>query len=435
MTAQVLLSISILVGLHELGHLLAAKTFGMRVEKYSIGFPPKIFGFKYGETEYSVGAVPLGGFVKISGMIDESLDTQYQNKEPKDYEYRSKPAWQRLIVMLGGIFFNVFTGILIFIVMTYNEGENYIPKSELMEHGIVAYDLGQEIGLATGDRIIKLSGHEYDKLSDLLRPSEVFLEDNSYYVVERNGEKKKVFIPGNFIERLSEENGLARFFDIRRPFEVMNVFPGTGAAEAGLEPGDRIASINGNNIQYFDQLKSYLSNYDEETVDLTLKRGGELIEKEDVKLGENNTIGFTANFLLDVSKRDYSFIESIPKGTAMAFNIVGTQIKAFKKMFSGELNPVKSLAGPIGIAQSFGSNWNWSRFWRMTGLISMVLAFINLLPIPALDGGHVAFLGYEIVSGRKPSDSFLENAQKVGLVLLLFLMAFVIGNDIFKLIF
>ena len=200
MTAQIILSLSILVGLHEMGHLLAAKAFGMRVEQFSIGFPPKIFSFKYGETEYALSAIPLGGFVKISGMIDESMDVEAMKEPPKPYEFRSKPAWQRLIVMLGGIIVNVITGIVIFISLTYIYGDTFISNEAVNEHGgIVAYELGQELGLQTGDKIVKVNGKEVEDFSEILDPH-VFMGDGAYYTVERNGKMVNIPIPGNFIE-------------------------------------------------------------------------------------------------------------------------------------------------------------------------------------------------------------------------------------------
>lgn len=434
MAAQVILSLSILVGLHELGHLLAAKVFGMRVEKYSIGFPPKIWGFKYGETEYSIGAIPLGGFVKISGMIDESMDTDFKNEPPKDWEYRSKPAWQRLIVMMGGIVVNIITGIVVFAVLTYQNGDRFIPKSEIDKYGIVAYELGEDIGLQTGDRITKLNGRNYEKLRDL-KSMDVLLGDNSYYTVSRGQEELKIHIPSDFIEKFASEDKAAAFFSIRVPFQVGRLLPGYGGEAAGLKEGDKIIRLNEQSIGYFDEVQNYLASYDDEQLDITVDRAGQILTLQGVALSEDNMIGFEIDELLNSSIIEYSFLESIPLGTQRAFGFIGTQLKAFGKMFRGELNPAKSLSGPIGIARNFGDTWDTARFWTMTGLLSMVLAFMNFLPIPALDGGHVVFLIVEMISGRKPSDSFLENAQKVGLVLLLSLMVFVIGNDIFKLFF
>ena len=248
MAAQLLLGLSILVGLHELGHLLAAKAFGMRVEKYSIGFPPKIWGKKFGETEYSIGAIPLGGFVKISGMIDESLDTKSMNEEPEPWEFRAKPAWQRLIVMMGGIIVNVITGIVIFIALLYINGESYITKEELNKHGIEANNLARQIGLQTGDRIVDISGQDYETFSDLFSP-DVILGSNVYYTVLRDGEYLKVDIPSDFLDKLSDKRG-ERFMDYRAPFEVGQVLAGSNAAEGGLQPGDKFISVNGDSIFY-----------------------------------------------------------------------------------------------------------------------------------------------------------------------------------------
>ena len=442
MTAQILLALSILVGLHEMGHLLAAKLFGMRVEKFSIGFPPKIFGVKYGETEYSIGAIPLGGFVKISGMIDESLDTASMNEEPEPWEFRAKPAWQRLIVMMGGIIVNVITGIVIFVIMTYNYGDSYIPKEAVLEHGIVAYPMAQEIGLQTGDKIVKVNGRDYEKLEDLAGPN-VFLADKTYYQVQRDDETLEVPIPGNFIENFSEKGSAKKFIDVRTPFKVGRVLEGEPAEEAGLQKGDKIISVNGQPFTYFDEFQALLAKNSGKEVSLQVSRpaddSGEIPLEETINLtaavDEEGKLGFEALSLIDVAHTDYTFAQSVPLGTEQAFEAVWVNILAFGKIFKGELSASKSLSGPIGIAQIFGGTWDWVRFWGLTALLSMVLAFMNFLPIPALDGGHVMFLLYEMVSGRKPSDQFLEGAQKVGMVLLLSLMVFVIFNDIFKAIF
>jgi len=442
MAAQLLLGLSLLVGLHELGHLVAAKLFGMRVEQYYIGFPPKIFGFRYGETEYNLGAIPLGGFVKISGMVDESLDTEKLSEEPKEWEFRAKPAWQRLIVMMGGIIVNVVTGIIIFILLTHQYGESYIPKEEVLEHGIVAYDLGEEIGLQTGDKIIEVNGQDYRGFSDLVGP-EVFLSEKGSYTVERNGERIQIDIPSGFLDKLSDKEAASNFIEPRFPYEVVEVVKGSNAEAAGLQAGDKIVSVNGEPVTYFDELQYMLKqNVNKEVSLKVLRKSSGQAESElrepvslSASVAEDGTLGFRTKQLLDFGFKEYTFAQAIPKGTQEAFNVVWVNIKAIGKIFSGEVSASKSLSGPIGIAQIFGGTWEWYRFWRITGLLSMVLAFMNFLPIPALDGGHVAFLTYEIVSGRKPSDKFLEGAQKVGMVLLLSLMTFAIFNDIFKVFF
>lgn len=431
MTAQLLLGLSILVGLHELGHLLAAKAFGMRVEKYSIGFPPKIWGKKFGETEYSIGMIPLGGFVKISGMIDESLDTKTLSSEPEPWEFRSKPAWQRLIVMMGGIIVNVITGIVIFIALTYSRGETYISKEEMNKHGIVSYELGQMIGLQTGDKVININGRDFNKINDITS-GEVILSTDGYYTVLRNGREIKIDIPSNFVDYFSEKNKAASFINVRRPFSVAKVTPGGNAEAGGLKDGDVFVSILDQPVNYFDELYAALDTLRGRSIAATVKRGNENVALT-LNVSEEATLGFQINDLLNFSRIEYTFAEAIPVGASQAFNFVWINVKAFGKMFSGDVSVSKSLSGPIGIAKIFGGTWDWLNFWQITGLLSMILAFMNFLPIPALDGGHVMFLTWEMVTGIKPSDTFLENAQKVGMVILLSIMTYAIFNDIFKL--
>jgi regulator of sigma E protease len=433
MTAQLLLGLSILVGLHEAGHLLTAKMFGMRVEKFFIGFPPKITGFKYGETEYALGAVPLGGFVKISGMIDESLDTNQMKSEPQPWEFRAKPAWQRLIVMLGGIIVNVITGVFIFILMVYFLGETYFPLKEVNKHGVYVSKLGEEIGLQTGDKIVAMNGQPVERFEDLRNPK-FLLEDQSYYTVLRNNEEVKIAIPSNFLDKLSDKENTGSFIEPLYPFTVGELQDGMPAKKAGLQTGDKIVAISGQPVQYFQELRNILQENKNKDIEVKVERNGSF-QILPMKVTEDGTIGFRPEMTLASAKMQYSFLASIPKGTVNAFEVVGTQIKAFGKILRGEVSPTKSLSGPIGIAKVFGGTWDWIRFWTITGMLSMVLAFMNLLPIPALDGGHVVFLTYEIISGHAPSEKFLENAQKVGMVILLVLMAFAFGNDIYKLIF
>lgn len=428
MAVQLLLGLSFLVGLHELGHLVAAKAFGMRVEKYSIGFPPKIWGKKFGETEYSIGAIPLGGFVKITGMVDESLDTRHLNEEPEPWEFRAKPAWQRLIVMLGGIIVNVITGVIIFIAIAYASGQDYLTKEEFNKHGIVAYDLGQQLGLQTGDRIINVNGKDYSRYSDL-KSTDILLGEDGYYTVLRGGQEVRVDIPNDLMDKLSDKD--AKFFQPRMPFKVGEIMEGTPAAQGGLQEDDRFLSIEGEPITYFDEFKDVLDRSKGKQVVARVERTGAQQDLQ-MRVSDEGTLGFAVVPYLDYSHEDYGLAESIGIGTKNAFNVVFVNIKAFGKMFKGDVSPSKSLSGPIGIAQIFGGTFDWGNFWRITGLLSMVLAFMNLLPIPALDGGHVMFLTWEIVTGRKPSDKFMENAQKVGMVLLLGIMSFALFNDVYK---
>ncbi len=430
MVGQLLLGLSILVGLHELGHLLTAKMFGMRVEKFSIGFPPKIAGFQWGETEYSIGAIPLGGFVKISGMVDESMDTAQMASEPQPWEFRSKPAWQRLIVMLGGIIVNVITGIVIFVVLVWNNGETYFSRDQVIQNGIVAYEYGEAIGLKTGDKILDINGEPYNSIGDLTSGS-ALLSENGYYTVDRNGEILQIDIPRGFINTFNSEEAFSKFVALRFPFEVGAVDKGSGAEQAGIEVGDQILAVNQTPITYFDQMQSALQNLKNQSAQIVRQRES-VIDTLTIPVTEEARIGIAINPLIEPVRRDYGFGEAVSKGTARAFGVVIVNAKALGKMFTGEVS-AKNVSGPIGMAKIYGASWDWVKFWSITGLISMILAFMNLLPIPALDGGHVMFLLYEMVSGRAPSDKFLENAQKVGMVILLALMVFAIGNDILKL--
>jgi regulator of sigma E protease len=435
MLGQLILALSILVGVHEAGHLLAAKFFGMRVEQFSIGFPPKIFGFKYKGTVYSVGAIPLGGFVKISGMIDESLDLKSMQQEPQPYEFRAKPAWQRLIVMLGGIIVNVITGILIFIALTFYLGESYISIAEVNKRGVVPGELGKEIGFEKGDKIVGINGQTIEKFNDLISPDHL-LTDGGYYTVLRDGREIDLPIPGNFVENFSKDDAEGEFIMPIYSFSLGEISKKSGAEKAGLKKGDKIISIGGVPIENYYEFTKGIKQYTSKTVTLGISRPTDAERtsyiniSKDVEIDENGKVGFLAVPEIELTQVEYSLIESIPRGTARAFSVVWVNARAFGKIFRGELSLKKSLKGPIGIMEAFGPTWDWVRFWSLTGLISMILAFMNLLPIPALDGGHVVFLMYEIVSGRKPSDRFLENAQKVGMVLLLLLMVFVFYNDI-----
>ncbi|MDW3195710.1 MAG: RIP metalloprotease RseP [Cytophagales bacterium] len=430
MTVQLLLGLSILVGVHEWGHLAAAKAFGMRVEKYSIGFPPKIWGKKFGETEYSIGAIPLGGFVKISGMIDESLDTESLSEEPEPWEFRAKPAWQRLIVMLGGIIVNVITGIIIFIALTYSQGERYLSKEELNKHGIVAYELGEKIGFKTGDKVININGQDFQKFRDLISP-DVLLGTDGYYTVLRDGQEVRIDIPNNFLDDFSEGREATPFIIPLAPFKVGTIPAGSDAIQGGLQEGDKFITVQGQPIRFYDDLATVLDQNKNGSVNAVVDRDGQQHELNLI-VNENGKLKIGIQYDIDYSTNEFTFGESVSRGTNRAFSVVWVNIKAFGKIFSGDISPRKSLSGPIGIAGLFGGDWDWVNFWNITGLLSMVLAFMNLLPIPALDGGHVMFLTWEMVTGRKPSDKFLENAQKVGMVLILGLMVFVIFNDISK---
>jgi len=448
MLAQLLLSLSFLVAVHEMGHLLAAKYFGMRVEQFSIGFPPKIWSFRKGDTEYAISAIPLGGYVKISGMIDESMDTEAMKLPPQSWEFRSKPAWQRLIVMLGGIVVNVIVGILIFIGLTFFLGDTYILKDEINKSGgFLVGPIGEQIGLKTGDQIVKINGKEFKYLQDIFN-METLLSTNGSYTVERDGKQIDIAIPADFIENFSSsKSNPGQFLSLRMAPVVAEIQPGTPAEKMGLRAGDRIIEANGAPIQYKDQIDQQVQamvrdsvSGNSDTLVLKVKRGDqELAVKADFR--KQKMIGIAVeptpsdDFIKRAEERvTYGLVESIPLGTKRAFSMLTANVKAFGRVITGELSAQKSISGPLGIMKAFGNQWDWARFWTLTGVLSLVLAFMNLLPIPALDGGHVMFLSYEIISRRKPSDKFLETAQKVGMLFLLALMVFIFANDIIKMV-
>lgn len=431
MAAQLLLSLSILVALHEFGHLITAKLFKMRVEKYYIGFPPKVFSFMWKGTEYGWGAIPLGGFVKISGMIDESMDKSMLNREPEPWEFRSKPAWQRLIVMLGGIIMNVITGIVIFSLIFIIIGEKYIPMSSA-KYGIVTNDVAKSIGLKDFDKITAVNGKPIDSFEDIYQP-DALLNNDSYYTIIRDGAEMKINLPTDLADKLSDRSEQKAFIAPAVTFKVGKVQNGMPAAKADIREGDSLLTVNGKPIVFFHILQAELASVAGKKVKIALNRNGQELEKE-VTITSDGKLGFQQNPMLATSTLTYDIPTSIAKGTEQAFEIVWLNIAGFGKMFKGELNPANAVQGPIGMAQSlFGAVWNWENFWRMTGVLSMALAFMNLLPIPALDGGHVVFLLYEMISRRKPSDKFLERAQMVGMALLLTLIVLTFFNDIVKL--
>jgi regulator of sigma E protease len=462
MTAQLLLSLSILIVVHEWGHYFTARMFNIKVEKFYLFFDflfPmanvlnfSLLKYKKGDTEYGIGWFPLGGYVKIAGMVDESMDKDQLKAEPQPWEFRSKPAWQRLIVMMGGIIVNVIVGVLIFIGITYFIGDTTIPKEYVNKNGgIHALELAQKLGLKTGDQIIKINGNDYNNFDDLYKP-DFMLSENASYTVLRDGQEINIPLPENFVENFNSKEAASTFISFRMPAVVgktsdeIDLFfndkgviyeskqPVTSLAKKlNLKRGDQFVEFQGMPITYYDEVSSIIRSKPRDSINFKIKRGSEVLSfKEPFK--DQAQIGFQPMPLGSDSFSivKYSLGESIPMGTQRAFGVIWLQIKAFGKIFSGKMSFRKSLSGPVGMAQMYGGVWDWERFWRMTGLLSMVLAFMNFLPIPALDGGYVMFLLYEMISGREPSEKFFENAIKVGMAILLLLMVFVFYNDIAK---
>ena len=446
MTAQLLLSLSILIVVHEWGHFITARMFKIKVEKFYLFFDflfPManvmnfaLVKFKRGDTEYGIGWFPLGGYVKIAGMVDESMDKEQLKAPAEPWEFRSKPAWQRLIVMLGGIIVNVIVGIVIFIGIVYFLGDKFILNQYVNDHGGVhSLPLGQQIGLQTGDKIIKINGREFTYFDDIAKP-DVLLSQNSYFTVLRGDQELTIPIPSDFIENFNKKEAAGNFLMPRTLAVVESVMANTVAEKVGLRKGDQFIEVEGHPVVYFDEVGTQLKALRQDTLHFKIKRSEQVLSFNEYFKGQT-TIGFYRSRKMVPEEGqlsvNYSLGQSIALGPQKAVEVIFVQLKAFRKIFNGDISFRKSLSGPIGMAQAYGGEWDWERFWRMTGLLSMVLAFMNLLPIPALDGGYVMFLLYEMVSGREPSERFFENALKVGMALLLVLMVFVFYNDIAKL--
>lgn len=461
MTAQLLLSLSILIAVHEWGHFITARMFNIRVEKFYLFFDflfPlanvanfSLIKYKKGDTEFGVGWFPLGGYVKIAGMVDESMDKDQMKAPPQPWEFRSKPAWQRLIVMLGGIIVNVIVGIIIFISLTYFIGDTYIPTKYVNTHGgIEARELGRKIGLQTGDKIVAINGKPFDDFSDVSQPDALLAQD-SYYTVERNGQQINISIPADFIENFNSKDAALSFVAPRlepivgkvektfTPYDSVKE-ESTGkematiAGQIDLRPGDRVVEVNGHAIEFQDQVSKAVRDQKRDSISIKIKRGEQILSfTKDFR--NHHIIGYLPKGIdeKELSVITYGFGESLGLGVVRAFGVITTQLKAFKKIFTGQISLKNSLSGPIGIAKAYGGEWDWVRFWSMTGLLSMVLAFMNLLPIPALDGGYVMFLLYEMITGREPSEKFFETSLKIGFAILIVLMVFVFYNDIVKL--
>ncbi len=430
---QLLLSLSILVVIHELGHFIAAKAFNTRVEKFYLFFNPwfALFKFNFKGTEFGMGWVPLGGYVKISGMIDESMDKEQLAKAPEPWEFRSKPAWQRLIIMLGGVTMNVVLAYLIYVGMLAAYGERYLPTSEVNKYGIVTNELGKEFGLRNGDKILSVDGKEVTQFGQI--PLTIIMEEARSIQLERDGKKLDLTLPEGAIRKLinSKQPG---FLDFRHPFVVEGFAENSVAKEAGIQIGDTIIGINEIAVPYFPDFRDALAEFAGQEAMIKLKRGNDTLGIA-LTVPETALIGVSLNPLafFEFQQRDYSFFEAIPAGFGKTVSGIGDYLKQLKLIVSPEVKAYESVGGFITIGSIFPKQWNWEHFWRLTAFLSIMLAVLNLLPIPALDGGHVMFLFYEIVARRKPSDKFMEFAQIVGMVILFGLLIFANGNDIIKL--
>ncbi len=431
---QLLLSLSILVIFHEMGHFLAAKMFHTRVEKFYLFFNPwfSIFKFNFKGTEYGMGWLPLGGYVKISGMIDESMDKEAMKKPPQSYEFRSKPAWQRLIIMLGGVIVNVILAMVIYVFMLYTWGENYLPTSEANKYGIAVDSMGMEMGLRNGDKIIFIDGKIVEDFYQI--PITLILDEADYILVERDSMIMNVKIPDGTIGKLVKHQN-PDFISIRFPYIVEKFGENSPAEAGGMQIGDKLIALNGEPLKYFHEYIREVPKQKGEEISIACLRDADTVFIS-FRVPEEGVIGVyrtSPEEFFAFNTRDYSFVEAIPAGIVKGYRGIGDYLKQLRLLFSPEVKAYESVGGFITIGSIFPAEWDWERFWRLTAFLSIMLAILNVLPIPALDGGHVMFLLYEIIARRKPSDKFMEYAQIVGMILIFALLIYANGNDIVKL--
>ncbi len=429
---QLLLSLSILVIFHEMGHFIAAKVFKTRVEKFYLFFDPwfSLFKIKKGETEYGVGWLPLGGYVKISGMIDESMDKEQMKQPPQPWEFRSKPAWQRLIIMLGGVTVNLLLAIAIYIIMLMAWGEQYLPTSAL-KYGISVDSTGYQMGLRNGDNIISIDNKVVEDFVAI--PKTLVLEEAKTIQVIRDGQKVNIVIPDGSLSKLIKYQS-TDFLSFRIPFVVADFSPGAPAKKAGILTNDRIIGINNTLYPFFGEFRKAIQQFKNKEAIVMVLRGNDTLRMK-LNVPSTGLIGVYSKpptDYLQFRTKSFKGLTAIPAGVVKAFQGVGNYVKSIKLLFSQE-KAYESVGGFIAIGSIFPSTWDWQAFWHLTAFLSIMLAVLNVLPIPALDGGHVMFLLYEIIFRRKPSDKFMEYAQIVGMVLLFGLLIFANGNDIMKL--
>lgn len=424
----------ILVFVHELGHFLAAKAFKMRVDRFSIGFPPKIIGFTRGETEYSLGATPLGGYVKIAGMVDESMDTDFAESEPQPWEYRSKAVWKRMVVITAGVIFNMILAVLIYFGMALSYGDTVIRTDSIQGFYVEEESYAHEIGFMTNDRIIGVNGELVDNFADLFSPK-ALTAPQVVYMVERDGELLEIATPDDFLDRIGEGG----FFDITQaiPSWIGGVAEGTPAENAGLQPGDRVQSINGTPINYWIELSETIKE-SEGPMALMVQRDGELLSISVEKNPETGQIGI--NFpaveeFLTVDEVDFGFTGAVAqgfRGTSDTFNGI---IGGLGKLFSGSISLRENLGGPVAIAsltRQATESAGLEGFWSITAFLSITLAIMNMLPIPGLDGGHFVFLLYEGITRREPSLKTRMTLQQIGFFILISLFVLITFNDILR---
>lgn len=425
---QFICSFTILVLVHEMGHLLFGKLFGVRVEEFRIFFGKPWVKWRWGETEYGIGWLPFGGFAKLSGMVDESMDTESLKSDPQPWEFRSKPAWQRLLIILGGVLMNVILAFTIYVGMSLSWGDKYVSNSE-MPYGYVYSDYAEGLGFEDGDKIITIGGEPIEDYAKIM--TALLIEGDKTTVVEREGQMVTIEIPVQSVMELSEQTD---FLTPRLPFVVGSVLPEGGAAAGGMMAGDRVVALGGTPATFNDQIVPALEERAGESVVLTVEREGQMVDctvavSEEGQIG----VGLASADYLPVRTITYNFWQAIPRGCQRVVQEMGDYWKQLKMIVQPKTEMYKALGGPIAIGGIFPNEWNWFSFWKITALLSVILAVMNVLPIPALDGGHALFILVEMITRRRPSDKFMMVAQTIGMGLLLLLMAYATLNDVIKL--
>ncbi len=430
--SQFFLSLSILIILHEMGHFIPAKLFKTKVEKFYLFFDPwfSLLKKKIGGTEYGIGWLPLGGYVKIAGMVDESMDKEQMKQEPKPWEFRSKPAWQRLIIMLGGVTVNVILAIVIYTGMMMYYGEEYLAMEDA-KYGVVTDSTAQNIGLQNGDKVLTVDGKPIERFMHINK--EILLSEQGAIVVQRGNEKVEVLLDDTDKRDLIQAK--SALVAPRRPYVAGGFAKDSPATTAGMLKGDSVYALNGKTMIFFDEYVDEIPAFAGNEITLSAMRDGKEVEFN-VMVGEDGKIGVGAmplDYFYKLSRNRYGFFDAIPAGIKMSYNVLGDYIRQFKLIVNPKTEAYKEVGGFLMIADQFDPVWNWQKFWGFTAFLSVMLAFLNILPIPALDGGHVVFVLIEMISGRKPSEKVLEYAQMVGFVILLGLIVLANGNDIIKL--
>ncbi|MFT4567407.1 MAG: regulator of sigma E protease [Saprospiraceae bacterium] len=436
MVAQLTLSLSILVILHECGHFFPARWFNTRVEKFYLFFDAgfSLLKFKRGDTEYGIGWLPLGGYVKISGMIDESFDKDQMAGPVQPWEFRSKPAWQRLIIMLGGVTVNFILAVIVFAGIFLYWGESFMLNEDAT-YGIAVEKFGEELGLRDGDQILEIGDYKLTEFNEYEVVRKLVIDRAEVIKVRRDNQTLSLQVHDSTIQKISQyDNREEVLFTLRLPLTVGEVAKGMEAEKIGLKAEDKIIGINGKEIRFFHEFTKEAKTLKNKKSNINVIRVADTLfmNVSFDSLGRLGFIPFGPDKFFEISKRDFTVGKALHEGLNRTVGFITDQMKAFGQIFRGKMKATESVGSFISIGKMYGGTWDWRRFWSMTAMLSALLGFINLLPIPALDGGHVMFLLWEVITGRKPSDKFLEYSTLLGFLLIICLMIFAVGIDIMR---